>query len=339
MIRRFLRGSGIQYRINRSPNPVRIFLAPMEGLLDCVLRDILTRVGGVDVCVTEFVRVSGSVLPSRVFQRIAPELLAGSQTDAGVPVRVQLLGSDPELMAANAAKLAQLGPVGIDLNFGCPAKTVNRHQGGAILLREPERIHGLVRAVRAAMPATLPLTAKMRLGYEDKSLAVDCALAMEAGGAEELAVHARTKTEGYRPPAHWEWIGRIQSEIDIPVIANGEIWTLDDYRRCREISGVADVMLGRGIVANPGLARQIKAGEEDAALPWAELLPLIGDFWALLADHVQPHNRCGRLKQWLNYLRKTHPEAELAFQALRQINAPEAMEAAFSTIPTLNSSK
>jgi len=300
----------------------------MEGLLDCVLRDILTRVGGVDLCVTEFVRVSGSLLPDRVFQRIAPELLAGSRTPANVPVRVQLLGSDPELMAVNAARLAALGPCGIDLNFGCPAKTVNRHQGGAILLREPERIHALVRAVRGALPDTLPLTAKMRLGYEDKSLAVDCALAMEAGGAQELVVHARTKTEGYRPPAHWEWIGRVQSEVNIPVIANGEIWTVEDYRRCRAISGVADVMLGRGMVANPGLAWQIKHGE-DAGLPWDGLRPLLGDFWGLLARHVQPHNRCGRMKQWLNYLRKTYPEAELAFQSLRRIDAPEALEAAF----------
>lgn len=300
----------------------------MEGLLDCVLRDILTRVGCVDLCVTEFVRVSGSTLPDRVFQRIAPELLAGSQTQAGVPVRVQLLGSDPDLMAVNAAKLAKLRPAGIDLNFGCPAKTVNRHQGGAILLREPERIHTLVRAVRRAIPTAMPLTAKMRLGYEDKSLAMDCAQAMEAGGAEELVVHARTKAEGYRPPAYWEWIGRIQSEINIPVIANGEIWTVEDYRRCREISGVADVMLGRGMVANPGLARQIKLGE-DAASPWAGLRPLLGDFWSLLSQHVQPQSRCGRMKQWLNYLRKTYPEAELAFQSVRGITAPEALEAAF----------
>ncbi len=300
----------------------------MEGLLDCVLRDILTRVGGVDLCVTEFVRVSGSLLPDRVFQRIAPELLAGSRTPANVPVRVQLLGSDPELMAVNAARLAALGPCGIDLNFGCPAKTVNRHQGGAILLREPERIHALVRVVRGAVPAALPLTAKMRLGYEDKSLAVDCAQAMADGGAQELVVHARTKTEGYRPPAHWEWIGRVQSEVNIPVIANGEIWTVEDYRRCRAISGVADVMLGRGMVANPGLASQIKHGE-DAGLPWDSLRPLLGDFWTLLARHVQPQNRCGRMKQWLNYLRKTYPEAELAFQSLRRINAPEELEAAF----------
>jgi tRNA-dihydrouridine synthase C len=174
------------------------------------------------------------------------------------------------------------------------------------------------------MPAGLPLTAKMRLGYEDKAKALDCAQAMAAGGAAELAVHARTKAEGYRPPAHWGWIGRIQSAVKIPVIANGEIWTVEDYRRCVEASGVADVMLGRGMVANPGLARMIKHGE-DAALPWKDVLPLLEAFWGLLESHVQPRHRCGRMKQWLNYLRKTYPQAEAAFQALRRVDEAEAM--------------
>jgi len=312
-------------------NPLRVYLAPMEGLLDCLLRDILTRVGGVDLCVTEFIRVSGSVLPKRTFQRIAPELQTASRTPAGVPVRVQLLGSDPHFMACNAARLARLNPHGIDLNFGCPAKTVNRHQGGAVLLKEPERIEGLVRAVRAAIPPEMPLTAKMRLGYEDKAKAVDCALAIEAAGAAELVVHARTKLEGYRPPAHWEWLGRIQSEVKIPVIANGEIWTVDDYRRCVEIGGVRDVMLGRGMVANPGLARMIQGGE---GLTWGELFPLLEAFWRLCALHIQPHHRCGRMKQWLNYLRRTYPEAETTFQAVRRVTAPDEMERAlFNALP------
>lgn len=303
---------------------MKILLAPMEGLLDCVLRDILTRVGGIDLCVSEFVRVSGSVLPNRTFQRIVPELDQGSRTFAGVPVRVQLLGSDPYFMALNAARLAALNPAGIDLNFGCPAKTVNRHGGGSILLREPDRICELVAAVRAAMPAGMLLTAKMRLGYEDKSLALDCARAMQAGGAQELVVHARTKVEGYKPPAHWEWIGRIQDAVGIPVIANGEIWTLDDYRRCREISGVADVMLGRGMVANPGLARMIQQDGE-MHLPWSELQPLLHDFWVLVTRHTLPKYHCGRAKQWLNYLRQTYPEAEALYQTVRTVTQSEEM--------------
>src|SRR5690606_10803098 len=166
-----------------APVAVTLLLAPMEGLLDFVLRDVLTRVGGVDRCVSEFIRVTGSLLPERVFHRFLPELRNGGRTLAGVPVRAQLLGSDPVSMAENAARLAELGPEGIDLNFGCPARTVNRHGGGAALLREPERIARVVAAVRRAVPRHLPVSAKMRLGYDDASLARECAQAMESGGA------------------------------------------------------------------------------------------------------------------------------------------------------------
>ena len=150
-----------------------LLLAPMEGLLDFVLRDVLTRVGGVDRCVSEFIRITGTLLPDKVFLRYVPELHHGGRTLAGVPVRAQLLGSDPVCMAENAARLAALGPEGIDLNFGCPAKVVNRHGGGAALLQEPERIATLVAAVRRAVPAHLPVSAKMRLGFNDASLALE----------------------------------------------------------------------------------------------------------------------------------------------------------------------
>ena len=129
-----------------------IWLAPMEGLLDHGLRDTLTRVGGIDLCVSEFIRVTDTVLPARAFTRVVPELRHGSRTAAGVPVRVQLLGSDPVCLAENAQALATLAPAGIDLNFGCPAKVVNRHGGGASLLQDPELLHRIVRAVRQAVP-------------------------------------------------------------------------------------------------------------------------------------------------------------------------------------------
>ncbi len=304
---------------------MRILLAPMEGLLDCVLRDVLTRAGGIDLCVTEFVRVSGSVLPYRTFQRIAPELNNQSHTNSGVPVRVQLLGSDAQCLAENAAKLAELNPYGIDLNFGCPAKTVNRHRGGAILLKEPEVIYQIVSAVRQATPGHIPVTAKMRLGYEDTSQAIDCAQAIANAGAAEVVVHARTKTDGYKPPAYWEWIAEIKSNITIPVVANGEIWTLEDFKRCQQISGCDDIMLGRGIVANPGLALEAKLGR---TLSWSELQPLFLIFWQQVLTHCYPKYQAGRVKQWLNYLRKHYPEAEVLFQQIRTLNLPEEIEQA-----------
>ena len=206
----------------------RLLLAPMEGLADDVLREVLTRVEGYAHAVTEFARVSGSVLPARAFTRISPELRAGSATSSGTPVRVQLLGSDPACMADNAAQLARLNPAGIDLNFGCPAPTVNRHRGGAALLDEPELLHAIASAVRKAVPPHIPFTAKMRLGVADTGKALDCARALAEGGVVGLVVHARTKNDGYRPPAHWEWVARIADVVSTPVVANGEVWTEDD---------------------------------------------------------------------------------------------------------------
>ena len=306
-----------------------ILLAPMEGLLDFVLRDILTRVGGIDRCVSEFIRVTDMLLPDRVFLRIVPELLHGGRTPAGVPVCAQLLGSDPACLAENAGKLAALGPAGIDLNFGCPAKGVNAHRGGAVLLDEPELIAQIVAAVRRAVPRDMPVSAKMRLGYNDSARSLDCALAIAGGGADEMVVHARTKADGYRPPAYWERIRELRDAVDIPVIANGEIWNVDDALRCRALSGCDALMLGRGIVADPGLALAIRARERgmnpDSADPhvtWEALFPLMADFWQIVGTRIAPHHHAGRLKQWLNFLRRRYPQAQDAFVSIRTINDP-----------------
>ncbi len=319
---------------------VTLVLAPMEGLLDHGLRDILTRVGGVDRCVSEFIRITDRLLPARSFTRVVPELLHGSRTPAGVPVRPQLLGSDPACMAENAARLAELAPAGIDLNFGCPAKTVNRHRGGAVLLEVPELIHAIVAAVRRAVPADIPVSAKMRLGYDDDARLLDCAHAIDSAGASELAVHARTKAHGYRPPAYWESVAQVREQVRLPVIANGDIWSVADAARCREVTGCDALMLGRGMVRRPGLARAIRqagAGAVEpmasysdaavAALPWRRVVPLLADFWADVCTRVERRHRAGRLKQWLNYLRVAYPEAQQAFDALRAVNDSDAISA------------
>ena len=302
---------------------MRLLLAPMEGLLDFVLRDVLTRVGGADRCVSEFIRISGSLLPDKVYLRTMPELRNGSRTLAGVPVRAQLLGSDPVSMAENAANLARLGPEGIDLNFGCPAKVVNRHGGGASLLQDPEQIVRVVDAVRRAVPAEMPVSAKMTLGFTDPALMTECAQAMEQGGACEIVVHARTKLDGYRPPAYWEEIPRIREAVGVNVVANGEIWTVEEALRCREVSGCDDLMLGRGIVADPGLALAVRRALEHgsvsavAGIDWLALVPQVQRFWHMVCEDLEPRQRAGRLKQWLNLMRRRFPEAELAYQEVR----------------------
>jgi tRNA-dihydrouridine synthase C len=300
---------------------MKLLLAPMEGLLDYSLRDVLTRAGGIDRCVSEFIRVTDQLLPVRVFLRLMPELAHGSRTAAGTPVRAQLLGSDAACLADNAARLASLDAEGIDLNFGCPAPTVNRHRGGAVLLDEPELVYAIVAAVRRAVPEALPVSAKMRLGHRDDALMLDNARAIAAAGACELVVHARTKLHGYRPPAYWESIARIREAVAIPVIANGEIWTVADARRCLEVSGCDALMLGRGMVADPGLARAIRSPDEPA-LAWRALLPLVAQYWQRVGEQVQPRHRAGRLKQWLNLLRRRYPQAQAAFDVVRTIEDP-----------------
>ena len=295
---------------------MRVILAPMEGLVDDVMRGVLTGCAPYDWCVSEFIRVTTSCLPERSFRRICPELDRGATTRSGTPLRVQLLGSDPALMAANAARAAALDPYGIDLNFGCPAPTVNRHRGGAALLDEPELLCAIAAAVRAAVPPRLPVTAKLRLGLRDTTRTIECVQALEAGGASELVLHARTKADGYRPPARWEWLAKAREAVAIPVIANGEVWTAEDWQRCREISGCTDIMIGRGAVADPFLASRLRG---EPAGGWPDLADPLLDFWSGVQAKVEPRHAPGRLKQWLMLLRRTWPEAEALFWQIRPL--------------------
>ena len=305
---------------------MRLMLAPMEGVIDHTMRELLTSLGGIDRCVTEFVRVSERLLPPRVFRRLCPELDNGGTTVSGVPVYVQLLGGQPQVLAENAARAAELGAPGIDLNFGCPAKTVNRSDGGSIILREPRRVHDITAAVRAAVPAQVPVTVKTRLGYEDQALFMDIVRGIDAAGATELTVHARTKRHGYRPPAYWEEIAAAREVVTLPIIANGEIWSPDDALRCRAISGCSDLMLGRGALCRPDLPRLVVAaskGEPLTPMHWNDILPLVPRFFELNLEHYDAGHAGNPLKQWLVYLRSYYPQAAVLFENIKRLRQPE----------------
>ncbi|MBA6411876.1 tRNA-dihydrouridine synthase [Parahaliea sp. F7430] len=301
---------------------MRLILAPMEGVIDHTMRNLLTSLGGLDRCVTEFVRINDRLLPSRVFKRLCPELDSGGRTATGVPVYVQLLGGRPEPMAENAARVAELGALGIDINFGCPAKTVNRSDGGSIILREPERVQRIVEAVRKAVPSELPVTVKIRLGYEDPLLFKDNVQAIGSAGASELAIHARTKKDGYRPPAYWDHCALAQEWLSIPVIANGEIWSVEDAKRCREISRCPDLMLGRGALCRPDLARLIASASADQPvnpLSWQDITALLLDFFEATIENYDAHYVGNPLKQWLVYLRTYYPQAAVLFENIKRL--------------------
>ncbi|WP_288401084.1 tRNA-dihydrouridine synthase [uncultured Acinetobacter sp.] len=287
---------------------MKLVLAPMEGLTDPIMRDVLTHVGSFDWCVTEFIRITDSLLPDHIYYSFCPELKNSGKTAAGTPVHVQFLGNNPEMLAANAAKVVELGAPAIDLNFGCPAKTVNRHRGGSVLLDEPETVHLLVKAVRDAVPAHIPVSAKMRLGYLDENHTLDNAHAIEDAGANWLTVHARTKADGYTPPAYWEKIQPIVEALDINVIANGEIWNNTDAKACIAQSDCHDIMIGRGAVTTPDLTLCIRENSDQAILSWPELVQLQQRF--LSGQYKTEIGMIGRYKQWLGMMTKAYPEAQ-----------------------------
>ncbi|MCZ8342630.1 MAG: tRNA-dihydrouridine synthase [Leptospira sp.] len=297
---------------------MKIYLAPMEGLLDHFLRKILTEMGGYDLCVSEFIRINQHLLSDSSILQVVPELKNKSRTSSGIPVKVQILGSDPVCMAENADKIAKLGAYGIDLNFGCPAPTVNRNRGGAILLKEPDLLFQIVQSVRKAVPKEIPVTSKMRLGYESKDLAIESALALEAGGLEEVVVHARTKVDGYKPPAYWEWIAKIKAHLRIPVIANGEIWDVESANRCKIVSGCENIMIGRGAISNPNLANQIRANDSKR-LDWNQVVSLLQNFVEDMESNSKHVHSSGRVKQWLKYLAREYPEAKHGFELSKKI--------------------
>jgi tRNA-dihydrouridine synthase C len=287
----------------------------MEGVVDHLMRDMLTKVGGFDMCVTEFVRVVEQVLPARTFYRLCPELHHDSKTPNGTPVRVQLLGQYPQWLAENAVRAIELGSYGVDLNFGCPAKTVNKSKGGAVLLQEPETLYQIIKAVRQAVPDEHEVSAKIRLGYEDTSLALENADAITQAGASMLTIHARTKVDGYKPPAYWDWIAKIKQVTNIPIIANGEIWNAQDALKCQQQSQCENIMLGRGALALPNLAMTIK--HQATPMTWEEVKDLLISYsgYEIFGDKGRYYPN--RIKQWLGYLKRQFIEADVLFNEIR----------------------
>ena len=312
-------------------SPVRL-LAPMEGLTDPLMRQILTQIATdlgrpYDWSVSEFIRVTQHVLPAHVFYKYVPELHHDAKTASGTPIHIQLLGSEAQLMAENAAYACELGAPAIDINFGCPAKTVNNHRGGSVLLDEPEVMYDIISAVRRAVPAHIPVSAKIRLGYTDTSRMDDIRSAIAASGADWLTIHARTKTQGYKPPAYWDKIQSFNT-LDIPVIANGEIWNSEHAQNCMTQSGTAHLMLGRGAVTRPDLIAQIDNDnsqniENTVKMVWQDLIAHQIKFLqgAAKSDVVL----VGRYKQWLAMLTKGYSEAKILWDSIKREKSKAAI--------------
>jgi len=289
-------------------------LAPMEGLIESPMRELLTEGGGFTYCVAEFLRITQEVPPIRTFFHHLPELHHGGMTPAGIPVQTQLLGGDPDRLAQAAFAAYQAGSQGVDLNFGCPAPIVNRHDGGATLLKFPERILKIVSTVRSAVPSLFPVSVKLRLGWDDpRSIHINAEMAVK-GGASWITIHGRTRVQGYVPPAYWKPIGQVKRRIGIPVIANGEIWTVQDFNRCRDETECEHYMLGRGALADPVLSLKIahELGIANFGSQCIVEAPRWGQLFRRFSEVSKKFtNRPGyapsRVKQWSQIIHKQFP--------------------------------
>lgn len=298
---------------------MRVILGPMEGVLDHLMRELLTEINAYDLCVTEFVRVVDRLLPDHVFMRLCPELATQSRTKSGTPVVVQLLGQEPDWMAENAVRAEQLGAYGIDLNFGCPAKQVNRSRGGAALLKEPEQIYRIVKSCREAVSENIPVTAKIRLGWENPTDCFEIVDAIEKAGANEVTIHARTKLDGYKASEiKWQYISEVKAKSAIPIIANGEIWNYQDGQRCIETTGIDSLMVCRGAFNLPNLGNVIKYNH--APMDWSDVVTLLLKYSRYETVGGKGLYFPNRVKQWLGYLRNEYTQAGDLFREVRTFN-------------------
>ena len=304
---------------------MRVILAPMQGVLDPFVRQLLTEVNDYDLCITEFVRVVDQLLPEKVFYRLCPELKNQGFTSSGTPVRVQLLGQHPECLAENAIRAIELGSHGIDLNCGCPSKTVNGSNGGAALLKQPELIYRATQALRQAVPSEFSVSVKVRLGWDDISPAFEIADAVEQGGATEITVHGRTKADGYRADRiNWKKIGEVRDRLSIPVIANGEIWYWQDGQDCLSQTGCQDLMVGRGALNIPNLSYVLKLNAEK--MPWCEIQKILKKYANVENEYDSGFYHVARIKQWLRYLNKEYDEANQVFDKIKTCQTAEDLK-------------
>ncbi|PHZ28594.1 tRNA dihydrouridine(16) synthase DusC [Yersinia bercovieri] len=310
---------------------MRVILAPMEGVLDSLVRQLLSEVNDYDLCITEFLRVVDQLLPAKSFYRLCPELHNQSRTQSGSLVRIQLLGQYPKWLAENAARVVELGSYGVDLNCGCPSKLVNGSGGGATLLKDPELIYQGAKAMREAVPAHLPVTVKIRLGWDSGDRQFEIADAVQQAGATELAVHGRTKEDGYQAERiNWQAIGEIRQRLTIPVIANGEIWDYQSAQECMNVTGCDAVMLGRGALNVPNLSRVVKYNEP--RMPWPEVVKLLQKYVQLEKQGDTGLYHVARIKQWLGYLRKEYAEATDLFSEIRGLKTSKDIALAIQRI-------
>jgi tRNA-dihydrouridine synthase B len=321
-------------------------LAPMAGVTDTVFRRFIRNLGGCGLIMTEFTSADGVL---RAKDKKAKRYLHFYEDEH--PISAQLFGSDPQVMADAACIVEDLGFDLVDLNLGCPAKKVVKCNGGSGLLRDLPRIRGIFEAVRAAVK--IPFTVKFRIGWnDDEVVCVELAKIAEDCGLCAVALHARTREQGYSGQARWEWIAAVKNAVKIPVIGNGDIRSPEDACAMVAQTGCDAVMIGRMAPSNPWIFRQIEeynawiqgglSGEGIAALGWpegssgslytqpteADRYQMIRTYFRMLIEEELP-DASGKMKQFASWfthgvpggaaLRKAIYDARTAPEILAQV--------------------
>ncbi|MBD2680371.1 MULTISPECIES: tRNA dihydrouridine synthase DusB [Nostoc] len=238
----------------------RVLQSPLSGVTDLVFRRLVRRYAPDSMMYTEMVNATGLHYVKQL-----PKIMEVDPNER--PISIQLFDCRPDFLAEAAVKAVAEGADTVDINMGCPVNKITKNGGGSSLLRQPEVAEAIVREVVKAVD--VPVTVKTRIGWNDKEITIlDFAKRMEDAGAKMITVHGRTRAQGYNGNARWEWITRVKEILSIPVIANGDIFSIEAAVKCLEETGADGVMCSRGTLGYPFLV-----GEIDRFLKTGEILP------------------------------------------------------------------
>ncbi len=279
-------------------------LAPMEGVGDVFFRGAMASIGGFDEAVREFLRVPANAHVKSLAKVYDPEEMAP------IPLVAQIMGSDPALMAKMAQELVRIGAPRIDVNCGCPSNVVTGRGAGSSLLKNPKILYAVVDAVVSAVD--VPVTIKMRSGYEDTSLFEENLMAAQETGVQYITLHPRTKKDGYGPPAKWELIAKAKSLLKIPVVGNGDILSVEDALEMLKQTGCDGLMIGRGSIQNPFIFHLIRAhfSGQPFKPKGQDLVQFLKVFLSKLPNCIPEKTRVNKLKQLLSLIFKSNPILE-----------------------------
>ncbi len=281
-----------------------LYLAPMEGVGDLFFRKAMAKVGGFKEATTEFLRVPRNAHISSLAKKY------NSQELSPIPLAAQVMGQDPALLAAMTEELIKKGAPRIDLNCGCPSNTVVGRGAGSTLLKTPDLLGQIVTAMVIAAKGRIPITVKMRAGYEDCQNLKANLLAAEQAGAAWITLHHRTKTEGYSPARHWHRIKNAKKILSIPLIGSGDITSPASAYQMLMETGCDGLMIGRGAIYNPLIFLEIQSFFQNRHFhrSWKLLFLFLQTYkQELEAAEVREKTQVNKLKQLCNYLFRHYP--------------------------------